>query len=141
MPLPAYRTIRRLVQSLRSTSIAKKKKPTEGPRPIRTPENIQIFKETASKSPSHSARSQAKAQKNSDRSVQTMPNFEHKFHPYKIQVVQEITENGLVYRWSCSEKTLRFIHCIPYAVIILSRTLSKRTASKAFAFGYGVVRG
>ena len=68
---------------------------------MRTPENMQIFKETASKSPFCSARNQANALK--------MLNFYLKLHPYKIQVVQELTENDLANRWSCSEKIIRFI--------------------------------
>lgn len=120
VPLPAHRTIRRWVQNFRSTSSAKKKKPTGKPRSIRTPENIQIVKEAALKSPSRSARSQANALKISDRSVRRMLNFDLKFHPYKIQVVQELTENDLANRWSCSEKILRFIRSKPNAVIMTS---------------------
>ena len=47
VPLPAHRTTRRWVQNFRSTSSAKKKKPTGRPRSIRTPENIQIVKYAA----------------------------------------------------------------------------------------------
>ena len=49
-----------------------------------------------------------------------MLNFDLNFHSYKIQVVQELTENYLAIRCSCSEKNLRFICSKPSAVIMTS---------------------
>ena len=38
-----------------------------------------------------------------------MLNFDVSYHPYKTQIVQELTGKDLAIRWSCSEKILRFI--------------------------------
>ena len=82
--LLAHQIIRRLVQHFRSTSTAKKKKPTRRSKSIRTPGNIQIVKEAASKSPFRSTRSQANVLKFSNFPIRRMLNFYLKFRPYKI---------------------------------------------------------
>ena len=64
-----------------------------------------------------SARIQNKSLKISNRSVRRMINFDLKIYPYKIQFVQELTENCLANRWSGFGKF--FDSSIPNQMLLL----------------------
>ena len=55
-----------------------------------------------------------------------MLNFYLKFHPYKIHVVKDLTENDLVNRCSCSEKPNAVILTGEEAHLCLSGTFNKQ---------------
>lgn len=61
-------------------------------RPIRTPENIEAVRASILRSPRRSARKHASALRLSDRSVRRILHDDLHYHPYKLAIVQELSE-------------------------------------------------
>ena len=69
------------------------------PRPIRSRENIEAVRASVLQSPRRSARKHASALGLSDRSVRRILHDDLHFHPYKLAIVQELSENVLSERF------------------------------------------
>jgi transposase len=118
--LPSRNTIQRWVRNFKETGSAKKQPPTGRPRTIRSIENVEAVRESVLQSPSRSARKHAIALSISDRSVRRILHADLKFHPYKIQIVQELNEHDMEKRMTCCEEILEMLDTNPDAVIITS---------------------
>jgi len=68
------------------------------PRTSRTPENIEAVRRSVLQSPRCSARKHASALGISNRSVRRIPHQDLHFHPYKMAVVQELTQQDWINR-------------------------------------------
>ncbi|PNF19588.1 hypothetical protein B7P43_G17141 [Cryptotermes secundus] len=89
--------IRTWVQNFEETGSVGKKKSSGRPRSARTPENVEAVKASVLRSPHRSVRKVAAAVIVSHRSVQRIF-YELKFHPYKLQLVQELKNNDHLLR-------------------------------------------
>ena len=67
-------------------------------RTSRTPENIEAVRRFVLQSPTRSARKHASALGISNRSVRRILHQDHHFHPYKMVVVQELTQQDWINR-------------------------------------------
>ncbi|KAF2897418.1 hypothetical protein ILUMI_08744 [Ignelater luminosus] len=79
------------VTTFRQTASATKRR-TGVPRPVRSPENIEAVRASMLRSPRRSARKHASALRLSDRSVRRILRDDLHFHPYKMAIVQELSE-------------------------------------------------
>ena len=70
-----------------------KKKPTGLPRSARTPQNIEAVRVSVLRSPRRSVRKVAAAVRLSRECVRQILHVDLKFHPCKLQIVQELKEN------------------------------------------------
>ncbi|PSN57112.1 hypothetical protein C0J52_01298 [Blattella germanica] len=80
--VPSKHAIKGWINNFEETGSALKKKPTGRPRSARTPQNIDVVRE-----------SQSAAVGMSRESVRRILRLDLKFHPYKLQMVQELKEN------------------------------------------------
>lgn len=87
--VPDQKSILLWVAAFRSTgNVMEKKK--EVPRPVRSPEKIEVVRPSILKSPRRSALKYASALRIYDRSVRRIIHDLH-YHPYKLVVVQELS--------------------------------------------------
>jgi len=91
--VPSKHAITNWINNFEETGSALKKKPTGRPRSARTPQNIDVVHEVVLRSPRRSIRKQAAAVEISRESVRRILHLDLKFHPYKLQVVQQLKEN------------------------------------------------
>lgn len=99
--VPTKHAIRTWVENFEQTGSVKKRKSSGRPRSARTPENVEAVQTAMTRSPHRSVRKVAAAVGVSRRSVQRILH-ELKFHPYKLQLVQELKPNDhLVRRQFC----------------------------------------
>ncbi|PNF22716.1 hypothetical protein B7P43_G07116 [Cryptotermes secundus] len=91
--VPSKHTIKTWVQNFEETGSALKKKPTGRPRSVRTQQNIETVRVLVLQSPRRSVRKQAAAVRVSRESVRRILRFDLNFHPYKLQIVQQLKEN------------------------------------------------
>lgn len=91
-PVPDKKTIHVWVSTFRQTGSALKKKSTGRPRTATGPENVAAVRASIEQSPQRSARKHATALQLSDRSVRRILHRDLKMHPYKIAIVQELSE-------------------------------------------------
>ena len=105
-PVPNRKTVLLWVKNFRTTGSALKRKPPGRPRSLRTPENIQIVKESVLRSPKRSARKHSAALSLSVRSVRRILNSDLRFHPYKLMVAQESLERDHETRVACCKDIL-----------------------------------
>ncbi|KAF2882132.1 hypothetical protein ILUMI_24054 [Ignelater luminosus] len=116
-PVPDRKSIVTWVTTFRQTASATKRR-TGVPRPVRSPENIEAVRASMLRSPRRSARKHASALRLSDRSVRRILRDDLHFHPYKMAIVQELSERDIKLRlWmlfsfgSNSENQLDCIIC------------------------------
>ena len=69
-------------------------KPTGGPRSACSPQNIDVVRESMLRSPRRSIRKQAAAVEMLRESVRSILALDLKFHPYKLQIAQQLRENN-----------------------------------------------
>lgn len=91
--VPSKHAIKGWINNFEETGSALKKKPTGRPRSARTPQNIDVVRESVLRSPRRSIRKQSAAVGMSRESVRRILRLDLKFHPYKLQMVQELKEN------------------------------------------------
>ncbi|KAF2878670.1 hypothetical protein ILUMI_27507 [Ignelater luminosus] len=94
-PVPDRKSIVTWVTTFRQTASATKRR-TGVPRPVRSPENIEAVRASMLRSPRRSARKHASALRLSDRSVRRILRDDLHFHPYKMAIVQELSELQLL---------------------------------------------
>ena len=109
VPVPDRKTILLWVSNFRAIGSALKRKSTGRPRSVRTPENVAAVREAVERSPSRSAVKHASALCLSDRSVRRILHADLKFHPYKMMIVQELSERDWENRRACSNDILQNI--------------------------------
>jgi transposase len=95
-PVPSAHAIKTWIKNFEETGSALKRKPPGKERSIRTPENIETVRAALEQSPQRSVRRHAASLNISDRSLRRILHKDLNFHPYKIQVVQELQEQIFV---------------------------------------------
>ncbi|KAF2890012.1 hypothetical protein ILUMI_16161 [Ignelater luminosus] len=90
-PVPDRKSIVTWVTTFRQTASPTKRR-TGVPRPVRSPQNIEAVRASMLRSPRRSARKHASALRLSDRSVRRILRDDLHFHPYKMAIVQELSE-------------------------------------------------
>jgi [histone H3]-lysine36 N-dimethyltransferase SETMAR len=108
-PVPHHKTILLWVENFRASGSALKNKPPGRPRNVRIPTNVDLVKQAIQQSPQRSARKHAVALGISDRSVRRILHLDLKFHPYKMMIVQELSEKDWETRKRCSEVLLKSV--------------------------------
>jgi transposase len=98
VPVPSAHVIKTWVRNFEETGSALKKKPPGGIRSARTLENITAVRTALIRSPKRSARRHALSLNLSNRSVRRIVHQDLNFHPYKVQVVQELKPHDLLTR-------------------------------------------
>lgn len=104
-PVPDRKSIVTWVTTFRQTASATKGR-TGVPRPVRSPENIEAVRASMLRSPRRSARKHASALGLSDRSVRRILRDDLHFHPYKMAIVQELSERDFNSRMNACELLL-----------------------------------
>jgi len=80
------------IKNSEETGSALKKKPTGRPRSAHTPQNIEAVCVSVLRSPRCSVRKLAAAVRLSRECVRRILQVDLKFHPYKLQIMQELKE-------------------------------------------------
>lgn len=111
--VPSRKSITRWVQQFRGTASAANKTPPGRPRTVRTPENIARVTTALVRSPTRSVRRHSQVLNISDRSVRRILHLDLKFHPYKLQVVQQLLERDLQARQTFCTQLLEMIDTEP----------------------------
>lgn len=107
--VPSLHAIETWVRNFEETGSALKKKPSGGVRSVRTPENIDAVRAAILRSPRRSVRKIASSLQLGRRSVQRILH-ELQFHPYKLQIVQQLNPNDCVLRLQICEQLLAKIN-------------------------------
>lgn len=108
-PVPDKKTIYSWVSNFRQTGSALKRKPPGRPRTVTSPENVAAVRRSVQQSPRRSARKHAAALRVSDRSVRRILHRDLKMHPYKIMLVQELSERDFEVRMTLCQDMLRHV--------------------------------
>jgi len=95
--VPDRKSILLWVENFRGMGSVSKKRRGQ-PRTSRTPENIEAVRRSVLQSPRRSARKHASALGISNRSVRRILHQDLHFHPYKMVVVQELTQQAWINR-------------------------------------------
>ena len=98
---------------MRGTAAAANKAPPGRPRKVRTPENIARVTIALVRVPLRSVRRHSQVLNISDRSVRRILHLDLKFHPYKLQVVQQLLERDLQARQTFCTQLLEVIDTEP----------------------------
>lgn len=103
--VPDRKSVLMWVDAFRGTgNVAKERK---GPqKTVRTPDNTERVRASIERSPKRSARKHAVALGMSSRSLRRILHFELHFHPYKMSVVQQLSEQDYVNRQTSCEQLL-----------------------------------
>ena len=110
---PTRQTILNWVTQFRTTAPIVNKKPPGRPRTVRTPGNVRRVAHAFQRSPQRSAHRHSIALHLAPRTVQRILHEDLKFHPFKIQVVQQLLPCDLK-QWSeCCRKLLHMIERTP----------------------------
>lgn len=115
--VPDRKSIVLWVNNFRETGNVVKKRGGR-PRSARTPENINAVRQSVVQSPQRSARKHAAALRMSDRSVRRILHMDLYFHPYKMVVVQELSQRDWQSRTEACEIILENLP--PDAVVFFS---------------------
>ena len=91
--VPSKHRIKTWIKNSEETGSALKKKQTGRPTSARTPQNIEAVRVSVLGSPRRSVRKLAAAVRLSRQCVCLILHVDLKFHPYKLQIVQELKEN------------------------------------------------
>jgi transposase len=111
--VPTQQTILNWVKEFRTTASAVDRKPQGRPRTIRTPENVERVRVALQRSLRRSARQHSVVLDMSDRSVRRMLHEDLHFHPFKIQMVQELIPRDLKQRVQFFRNLLQMIDVNP----------------------------
>lgn len=103
--VPSIPTIKLWVHNFQETASALKRKPPGRERTVRTPTNVAAVREAMERNPRRSALHLSLELNVSDRSIRRILH-DCKFHPYKIQVVQQLQENDLAARMQFCQEML-----------------------------------
>ena len=98
--VPCRNTIKEWVQNFRENALAIKRKPQGRIPTVRTPENVDKVRMAIVKSPRRSA----------DCSVRTILHKDLNFHPYKIAIVQELSDHDMADRRISFEQLLEMLN-------------------------------
>jgi len=101
-PIPDRKSIVTWVITFRQTASATKRR-TGVPRSVRSPENIEAVKASILRSPRRYARKPASALGLSDRSVRRILHDDLQFHPYKMAIVEKLSERDFNSRMNACE--------------------------------------
>jgi hypothetical protein len=93
---PSHNTLLLWVSKWHQERSVKGSKPEGRPRSVHTPDNAERVREAMLQSPHRSARWQALALGLKDSSIQRILHKDLHYHPYKIQVAQELSEHDKV---------------------------------------------
>ncbi|PNF19049.1 hypothetical protein B7P43_G11702 [Cryptotermes secundus] len=96
--VPSRNTILRWFANLRTTGNLMKKTPPGPARTVRTPENIARVREALIRSPGRSARRHATELRIRREAVRRILQNDLRFHPYKMQIVQQLKVRDYVQR-------------------------------------------
>jgi hypothetical protein len=107
--VPTRQTILNWVTQFRTTASIVNKKP----RTVRTPENLRRVAHAFQPSPQCSARRHSMALHLIPRTVRRILHEDLNFHPFKIQVVQQLLPRDLNQRSECCRKLLQMIERTP----------------------------
>jgi hypothetical protein len=111
--VPTRQTILNWVTQFRTTASIVNKKLPGRPRTVRTPENVRRVAHEFQRSPQRSARCHSIALRLPPRTVRRILHEDLKFHPFKIQVVQQLLPLDLKQRSECCRKLLQTIERTP----------------------------
>ena len=111
--VPSRVTILRWVAKFKKTASAKPSTCARCPRYVRTPENVARIKAAVEISPQTSARKHSMRLKISDRSVRRMLSDDLKFHPYKLQMTQELQPTDFKSRKTFAKEMLAMLRDSP----------------------------
>ena len=131
-PVPAGKTIRRWVSNFPQTSSALNRRRSDCPRTRTAEENVTAVAESIEQSPRRSLRKHAFALHMSATSVHRILHRSLHMHPYKIMVVQELSESDYETRTNLSRDILQSIPptsvtiCSDEAHFHLSGTVNKQ---------------
>ena len=117
-PVPTGKTIHRWVSNFRQTSSALNRRRSGRPRTRTAQENVTAVADSIEQSPRRSIRKHAFALHMSATSVHRILHRSLHMHPYKIMVVQELSERDYETRTNLSRDILQFIP--PISVTICS---------------------
>ncbi|KAF2347936.1 hypothetical protein FHG87_021307, partial [Trinorchestia longiramus] len=92
--------------NFQETGSTLKKKPTGRPRSARTPQNIDVVRESVLQSPRRSIRKQAVTVEMSRESVRRIVTLDLKFHPHKLQIMQQLRENDYQLRFEFCQQMI-----------------------------------
>lgn len=118
--VPSRNTLLRWVSGFRTTGNITKKKPPGLVRTSRTPENIARVRAALTRSPSRSARKHAQELNMNRESVRRILRKDLKFHPYKIQVVQELKVTDYNKRVNFASRMQRLLDNEPNMILLMS---------------------
>jgi len=111
--VPTRETILNWVTQFRTTASIVNKKPPGRPRTVRTPENVRRVSHAFQCSPQRSARHHSIALHSTPRTVRRILHEDLKFHPFKIELVQQLLPRDLNQRSECCRKLLQMIQRTP----------------------------
>jgi hypothetical protein len=114
-PVPDRKSILLWVENFRACGSVVKKR-VGARRTVRTPENIDRVRRSILQSPKRSARKHASALALSNRTVRRILHAELHFHPYKMVIVQELTQRDWQQRVQACET---FIADLPHDAVVL----------------------
>lgn len=109
--IPSRNTILRWVDAFRTTGSATKRHSPGRPISVRTPEASELVRESVSASPTRSARRHSAALEISRRSLHRILK-DINFHPYKMVIVQTLTDSDFAQRKNFCEEMLNIINNI-----------------------------
>ena len=108
--VPCCNTIKEWVQNFRENASALKTKPRGRIPTVRTPENVDKVRMAIVKNPRRSVRRHSAAIGLSDCSVRRILHKDLNFHPYKIAIVQELSDRDTANRRIFSEQLLEMLN-------------------------------
>jgi hypothetical protein len=111
--VPTRQTILNWVTQFRTTASIVNKKPPGRPRTVRTPENVRRVAHAFQRSLQRSARPHSIALHLTPRTVRRILHEDLKFHPFKIQGVQQLLPRDFKQRSECCRKLLQMIERTP----------------------------
>ncbi|KAL4084247.1 hypothetical protein QTP88_028072 [Uroleucon formosanum] len=130
--IPSANTIKFWIRQLEETGSTLSGLGHGAPRTVRTPENVQLVRESIEQSPRRSARKHAVALGISDRSLRRILHEDLSFHSYKLMLVQELHATDYDNRKNlCQQILLRIpptstFFCSDEAHFHLSGTVNKQ---------------
>lgn len=108
--VPSAHAINTWIHSFEETGSAMKKKPPGRTRTVRTPENIESVRAAVIRSPHRSVRRHAVSLQLHSSSVRRILVEDLQYHPYKLQIVQELKPNDHLMRRQFCERILEKIN-------------------------------
>jgi transposase len=105
--VPSAHAINSWVKNFEETGSALKSKHKGAARTVRTPENIDRVRTAVTRSPKRSVIKHALALNISEPSVRRILHKDLSFHPYKIQIVQELKDADMVARMNFCQEMLQ----------------------------------